>query len=187
MPQSVSYTLITLAVSAFALTSLDSVARVGRLSLQEFFMEEDREMGRAAKVFGNKWTATVLTLALAFLLAKVGYESIWPLFGSANQLLSALALISCAVFLKKTKRQGMMLWGPMFLMMAVTFTAIVLKIKELVTSLCREFDSGNVIQLVFAILLLILGVMVAAEGLQKLFCPGFRKPQEIKSEDSEKL
>lgn len=187
LPQSVSYTLITLAVSAFALTSLDSVARVGRLSLQEFFMEEDREMGRAAKIFGNKWTATVLTLALAFLLAKVGYESIWPLFGSANQLLSALALISCAVFLKKTKRQGMMLWGPMFLMMAVTFTAIVLKIKELVTSLCREFDSGNAIQLVFAILLLILGVMVAVEGLQKLFCPGFRKPQEIESEDSEKL
>ena len=121
------------------------------------------------------------------MLFRSGYESIWPLFGSANQLLSALALISCAVFLKKTKRQGMMLWGPMFLMMAVTFTAIVLKIKELVTSLCREFDSGNVIQLVFAILLLILGVMVAAEGLQKLFCPGFRKPQEIKSEDSEKL
>lgn len=169
LSQSVSYTLITLAVSAFALTSLDSVARVGRLSLQEFFMEEDREMGRAAKIFGDKWIATILTLVLAFLLAKVGYESIWPLFGSANQLLSALALVSCAVFLKRTNRQGKMLWGPMFLMMAVTFTAIVLKIKELVTSLCREFDSGNVIQLVFAILLLILGVMVAVEGLQKLF------------------
>ncbi|MDE7436751.1 MAG: carbon starvation protein A [Lachnospiraceae bacterium] len=177
LPQGVSYTLITLAVSAFALTSLDSVARVGRLSLQEFFMEEDREMGRAAKVLGNKWVATILTLALAFLLAKVGYESIWPLFGSANQLLSALALVSCAVFLKKTKRQGMMLWGPMFLMMAVTFTAIVLKIKELVTSLCQGFDSGNAIQLVFAILLLILGVMVAVEGLQKLF--GERKLRRI--------
>lgn len=169
LPQSVSYTLITLAVSAFALTSLDSVARVGRLSLQEFFTEEDRDTGRVAKVLGNKWIATVLTLALAFLLAKVGYESIWPLFGSANQLLSALALVSCAVFLKKTKRQGIMLWGPMFLMMAVTFTAIVLKIRDLVTSLCSEFDSGNVIQLVFAILLLVLGIMVAVEGLQKLF------------------
>ena len=187
LPQSVSYTLITLAVSAFALTSLDSVARVGRLSLQEFFMEEDREMGWAAKVFGNKWVATVLTLALAFFLAKAGYESIWPLFGSANQLLSALALISCAVFLKKTKRQGMMLWGPMFLMMAVTFTAIVLKIKELTASLCREFAFGNVIQLLFAVLSLIFGLILAAERLQKLFCPHFRKSHEIKDEDSEKL
>lgn len=181
LPQSVSYTLITLAVSAFALTSLDSVARVGRLSLQEFFMEEDREMGPVAKVFGNKWIATILTLALAFLLAKAGYESIWPLFGSANQLLSALALISCAVFLKKTKRQGMMLWGPMFFMMAVTFTAIVLKMKELITSLFQEFDSGNVIQLVFAILLLVLGIMVAVEGLQKLFCSRFRRSDDEES------
>ena len=172
LPQSVSYTLITLAVSAFALTSLDSVARVGRLSLQEFFMEEDKEMGRAARLFGNKWVATILTLVLAFLLAKVGYESIWPLFGSANQLLSALALVSCAVFLKKTKRQGVMLWGPMFLMMAVTFTAIILKIKELGTSLYKAFDSGKAVQLVFAVFLLILGVMVAVEGLQKLFRKG---------------
>lgn len=147
-------------------------------------MEEDREMGRAAKALGNKWTATIVTLALAFLLAKVGYESIWPLFGSANQLLSALALISCAVFLKKTKRQGIMLWGPMFVMMAVTFTAIILKIKELAVSLCRGFDSGNAIQLVFAILLLILGVMVAVEGLRKLFCPHART-QEIRAKDSE--
>jgi len=164
-----SYTLITLAVSAFALTSLDSVARVGRLSLQEFFMDDDKEMGVVAKVGSNKWFATIITLVLAFLLAKVGYESIWPLFGSANQMLSALALVSCAVFLKRTKRQGIMLWGPMFIMMAVTFTAIIVKIKDLVTSLSKTFDSGNAIQLTFAVLLLLLGVMVAVEGLKKLF------------------
>ena len=169
LSQNFSYTLITLAVSAFALTSLDSVARVGRLSLQEFFIEEDKENSKLSNIFGNKWVATIFTLAPAFLLAKIGYESIWPLFGSANQLLSALALVSCAVFLKKTKRQGIMLWGPMFIMMAVTFTAIVLKIKELVTSISIAFDSGNAIQLVFAVLLLILGVMVAIEGLSKLF------------------
>lgn len=79
-----------------------------------------------------------------------------------------------------------MLWGPMFFMMAVTFTAIVLKIKELVTSLFWEFDSGSAIQLVFAILLLVLGVMVAAEGLQKLFCPHFRRSDETETEDSAK-
>lgn len=65
-----------------------------------------------------------------------------------------------------------MLWGPMFLMMAVTFTAIILKIKELGTSLYKAFDSGKAVQLVFAVLLLILGVMVAVEGLQKLFRKG---------------
>ena len=168
MSQSFSYTLITLAVSAFALTSLDSVARVGRLSLQEFFMDDDKEMG-AAKLCSNKWFATIITLVLAFLLAKVGYESIWPLFGSANQMLSALALVSCAVFLKRTNRQGIMLWGPMFIMLAVTFTAIIFKIRDLVISLSKEFVSGDAIQLTFAVLLLILGIMVAVEGLKKLF------------------
>ncbi|MDD6608155.1 MAG: carbon starvation protein A, partial [Subdoligranulum variabile] len=116
MPHNIVFTLINLAVSAFALTSLDSVARIGRLSFQELFLDasiEDDKMEPWRKVLTNKYFATVITLILAYLLAKVGYKSIWPLFGSANQLLSALALIACAVFLKKTKRKGWMLWAPM--------------------------------------------------------------------------
>ncbi|MDD6445867.1 MAG: carbon starvation CstA family protein, partial [Lachnospiraceae bacterium] len=172
LPESISYTLITLAVSAFALTSLDSVARVGRLSFQELFIDDDtdtKNLSPVVKVLSNTWFATLLTLVLAFLLAKVGYLSIWPLFGSANQMLSALALLACAVFFKKTKRQGGYLWIPMFIMLGVTFTAIILKIRELVISLQAQFASGNVIQLVFAILLLILGIIVAVEGLRTLF------------------
>lgn len=169
LSESISYTLITLAISAFALTSLDSVARVGRLSFQEFWIEDDKEQTPFIKLMTNKYFATIITLVLAFLLAKVGYASIWPLFGSANQLLSALALIACAVFLKKTKRQGIMLWGPMFIMLAVTFTAIIFKIVELVSGFSKAVVPGNVLQLVFAVLLLLLGVMVAVEGLKKLF------------------
>ena len=66
----------------------------------------------------------IYTLVLAYLLTKVGYKEIWPLFGSGNQLLSVLALVACAVFLKKTKRQGAMLWIPMAFMIMVTFTAL---------------------------------------------------------------
>ena len=127
LPHSLVFTLINLAVSAFALTSLDSVARVGRLSFQEFFLDDDVDqdnMSPFLKVVTNKYFATVITLVLAYFLTKVGYAEIWPLFGSANQLLSVLALVACAVFLKKTKRQGFMLWGPMVFMMAVTFTAL---------------------------------------------------------------
>ncbi len=133
LPHSLVFTLINLAVSAFALTSLDSVARVGRLSFQEFFLDDDVDMERMSpvlKIVTNKYFATVLTLVLAYLLTKVGYAEIWPLFGSANQLLSVLALVACAVFLKKTKRQGFMLWGPMVFMMAVTFTALAMTITK---------------------------------------------------------
>ena len=134
LPHSLVFTLINLAVSAFALTSLDSVARVGRLSFQEFFLDEgvtEENMTPFQKVVTNKYFATIITLVLSFLLAKVGYAEIWPLFGSANQLLSVLALVACAVFLKKTKRQGWMLWVPMFFMMAVTFTALGMTIYKL--------------------------------------------------------
>ena len=173
LPHSLVFTLINLAVSAFALTSLDSVARVGRLSFQEFFLDEgvtDDNMTPFQKVVTNKYFATVITLVLAFLLAKVGYAEIWPLFGSANQLLSVLALVACAVFLKKTKRQGWMLWVPMFFMMAVTFTALGMTIYKLSGAFATTgLSLGNTLQLIFAILLLILGVIVAVQGVKKLF------------------
>lgn len=173
LPHNLIFTLINLAVSAFALTSLDSVARIGRLSFQEFFLDEgvtDDNMTPFQKVVTNKYFATVITLVLAFLLAKVGYAEIWPLFGSANQLLSVLALVACAVFLKKTKRQGWMLWVPMFFMMAVTFTALGMTIYKLSGAFATTgLSLGNTLQLIFAVLLLILGVIVAVQGVKKLF------------------
>ena len=172
LPHSLVFTLINLAVSAFALTSLDSVARVGRLSFQEFFLDDDVDqdnMSPFLKVVTNKYFATIITLVLAYFLTKVGYAEIWPLFGSANQLLSVLALVACAVFLKKTKRQGFMLWGPMVFMMAVTFTALSMTIVKLTKAfMTTGLDLGNTLQLVFAVLLLILGVLVAIQGVKKL-------------------
>ena len=173
LPYSLVFTLINLAVSAFALTSLDSVARVGRLSFQEFFMDDDTDeenMSPFLKVVTNKYFATAITLILAYLLAKVGYAEIWPLFGSANQLLSVLALIACAVFLKRTKRQGAMLWIPMVFMMAVTFTALGMTSFKLGNAfITTGLSLGNTLQLIFAVLLLILGVIVAVQGIKKLF------------------
>ena len=127
-----------MAVSAFALTSLDSVARIGRLSLQELFLDEDtnlEELSPFKKLMTNTYFSTGLTLVLAIILARIGYAQIWPLFGSANQLLSVLALVACAVFLKKTKRKSKMLYIPMLFMMAVTFTALSMTIFGLTGNL----------------------------------------------------
>ena len=172
LPHSLVFTLINLSVSAFALTSLDSVARIGRLSFQEFFIDEDTDMKNLSpfmKVVTNKYFSTIITLVLAYLLAKVGYAEIWPLFGSANQLLSVLALIACAVFLKKTKRQGAMLWIPMVFMMAVTFTALGMTIYKLSGQfVATGLSLGNTLQLIFAVLLLLLGVIVTIQGIKKL-------------------
>lgn len=167
LPHNIIFTLINLAVSAFALTSLDSVARIGRLSFQELFLDssiDDDNMDGWRKVVTNKYFATIITLILAYLLAKAGYKNIWPLFGSANQLLSALSLIACAVFFKKTNRKGWMLWVPMIIMLCVTLTALIQKIFALV----KDPTPGNILQLAFAVALFVLGIIVAMLGLKRL-------------------
>ena len=174
LPNTVVFTLINLAVSAFALTSLDSVARIGRLSFQELFLTtdiSDENMATWRKVVTNKYFATAITLILAYMLAQVGYQNIWPLFGSANQLLSALSLIACAVFFKKTNRNGKMLWIPMVIMLAVTLTALCMSIYSLSMAIINGTSvtlGGDILQLSFAVALLILGVLVAIRGFKKL-------------------
>ena len=175
IPQDVAFTLINLAVSAFALTSLDSVARVGRLAFQEFFLDssvDESNMSPVLKFLTSKYTATVATLVMAYALAKAGYASIWPLFGSANQLLSALALIACAVYLKRTNRKGWMLWVPMFVMLAVTLTALTMTIFAKFGGLFAGTSAnvgGDLLQGSFAVALFALGVIVAVQGVKKLF------------------
>lgn len=174
VPENISMTLITLAVSAFALTSLDSVARIGRLAFEEFFLDADvdeENMGPVAKVCTNKYFSTLVTLAVAFALATVGYKDIWPLFGSANQLLSAIALIACAVFFKKTNRKGWMLWIPMIIMLIVTLSMLAItiytKTSGIVTATTTNM-AGDLLQVSFAIALFVLGVIVAISGLKAL-------------------
>ncbi|MCD8138273.1 MAG: carbon starvation protein A [Planctomycetaceae bacterium] len=172
LPQELVYTVITLAVSAFALTSLDSVARVGRLAFQEMFLDSDGgKPGPVAAFFANRYVATFFTLLVGYLLALRGYADIWPLFGSANQLLAALALIACALFLKRTNREGWMLYVPMVLMLLVTFAALGLTIYQLVGKMAVEgaFSiASDGLQLVFAVLLLGLGIVVATACMAKL-------------------
>jgi carbon starvation protein len=174
IPKTLATVFMTMCVSALALTSLDSVARIGRMSFQELFYGDSTDpatMNPVQRVLTNKYFATVVTLAFGLALTLGGYDKVWPLFGSANQLLAALVLIALAVFLKTTGRTGWTLYIPMFVMLAVTFTALIQKSIALVTAFtngtAKPFVEG--LQLVVAILLMVLGVMVAFSCLTKLF------------------
>ena len=102
---------MTMCVSALALTSLDAVARIGRMSFQELFSVDDMEHAEGwRKLLCNVYFSTFITLVFGFILTKIGYANIWPLFGSANQLLSALVLSTLCVFLKVTGRSNKMLF-----------------------------------------------------------------------------
>lgn len=172
LPQSWGLCIMTMFVSALALTSLDAVARISRMSFQEFFeVEEGQEPSGLVKVLTNKYVSTIISLVCGYLLSLGGYVNIWPLFGAANQLLAAMVLISLAVFLKVTGRKGFMLYIPMVLMFIVTMTALVQAIYGIVMKL---FVTGGFVlmvdglQLVVAILLVALGLMIGFNSGSKL-------------------
>ena len=174
IPVQVATVFMTMCVSALALTSLDSVARIGRMSFQELFYGDTTDTSKMPgwqKVLTNKYFATIITLFFGYLLTLGGYNNIWPLFGSANQLLAALVLIALAVFLKTTGRTGWTLYIPMFVMLAVTFTALIQKTIALVSNVAGGQATFLVdgLQFIVAILLMVLGVLVAFSCLKKLF------------------
>ena len=175
IPEHVATCFMTMCVSALALTSLDSVARIGRMSFQELFLGEaadGSDLTGIRKLFANKYFATVITLVFGFLLCLGGYNNVWPLFGAANQLLASLVLIAISVFLLTTGRKGWMLYAPMCIMLVVTFTAL---IQAVIGIFRKIFVTGGFVfmidglQLIVALLLMALGLMVAVSCFKKLF------------------
>ena len=181
VPVYVATVFMTMCVSALALTSLDAVARIGRMSFQELFSVDDMEHAEGwRKLFCNTYFSTIITLAFGFLLTQVGYANIWPLFGSANQLLSALVLVTLCVFLKVTGRNNKMLFPPLIIMLCVTFTALVQRliamVKAIQTAASTTIPAGettwgavfiaNGLQLIIAILLIVLGVTIVVNSFK---------------------
>lgn len=171
VPQQIAACILTMCVSALALTSVDAVARIGRMSLQELFTpSEGEEKNAVQKLFTNTVFSTVLTLLGGYALCIAGYMSIWPLFGSANQLLSALVLTGLAVFLKSTGRKGWMLYGPMAIMFVVTMTALI----EQIIKIFGAISAGKFVlmvhglQLVVAVALIVLALLVVYHCVLKL-------------------
>ena len=172
IPVYVAQCFMTMCVSALAFTTLDSVARIGRMSFQELFTVDDMEHAEGWRKFlCNKYFSTILTLFLGYVLTQIGYTNIWPLFGSANQLLSALVLITLCVFLKVTGREFRTLVAPLLIMLAVTSTALV----ERVIALFHAYGAGTAVflveglQLIIAFLLMILGVIIVISCGKELF------------------
>lgn len=164
--------VITMCVSALALTTLDSVGRIGRMCFQELFTSgKPEKMSGLQKVLTNKYFATVITLFFGYLLCLGGYMNVWPLFGAANQLCAALVFISLSVFLKVTGRQGWMLYVPMGFMFAATMSALAMSIYGIVNKLVTGAPFGMLtdgLQLVVAIALIILALLIATNGLKTL-------------------
>lgn len=114
---------VALTVSAFALTTLDTCTRLARFTLQEYFEDVKQPLGQ--HLAKNRHLSTAVVVVLSVLLLKSGgFATLWPIFGSANQLLAALALLTVSVWLIKRKVNPTFVTLPMFFMFTVTLSSL---------------------------------------------------------------
>ncbi|OGW75224.1 MAG: hypothetical protein A2Z72_01275 [Omnitrophica bacterium RBG_13_46_9] len=106
-------------LNGFILTTLDTAARIGRYLTQELFRIK------------NRFGATIIVIALAGWLGLSGeWNEIWPIFGSANQLIAALTLIVITSWFLSKRKPVLYTLIPMIFMLATATGALILKILE---------------------------------------------------------
>ena len=171
--EAILYTLLVLTYSAFCLTSLDTATRLARFMFQEFWLEKGETAADVKedwkKLLVNPYFATGITVVLGVGLGMTGYAKIWGLFGAANQLLAGLGLLAVATWLGNIGRNNKMFLFPMGFMMVVTICSLALTVKNQIGIISAGgADWGPYAQTVFGVLLIILAVILAIEGIQTL-------------------
>ena len=172
--ESIAYTLLILAVSAFCLTSLDTATRLARYMFQELWIpvgETMESVTGARKFFSNPYIATLITVVIGIVLGMTGYTIIWPLFGAANQLLAALALLAVCAWLGNAGKNNKMFYIPMVFMLAVTLTSLVqtLYTKGLVLMAGTGDLFSAAVQAILAAILFVLAIVLAVKGAKTIF------------------
>ena len=178
-----TYTLLTLAVSVFALTSLDSGTRLARYMFAELFVPEGKtreELTGARKFFSNPFVATLIMVVIGCGMGFMGLNQIWGVFGAANQLLAGIAMLAVASWLGQVGKSNKMFFVPMVFMLAATGTSltmtIIAKIK-LIAGLVADKTAawGDWFQMIWSVGLIVLAVILVVEGVQVLAKPKAKK------------
>ncbi|GKZ01779.1 carbon starvation protein A [Paraclostridium bifermentans] len=169
IPFGIGKTFTSLAISAFALTSLDTATRLGRFIFQEFFDTNGLNNKEATKAnpLSNMYVSTTITVVCSGLLAVMGYEKIWPIFGSANQLLAAIALMAIAIWLANSNKSFKEFIIPIIFMFIVTIVSLCFNIKANI--------GVNYALVIIAVLLLVLAIILIKEAIM------FIKKEKIKN------
>ncbi len=162
--------LLILAVSTFCLTSLDTATRLARYLFQEFWLkngETYKDVNDFRKVLCHPFVATLITVVIGVSLGLGGYSKIWPLFGAANQLLAALALLAVASWLGNIGKNNKMFLFPMGFMLVMTLWSLCQTIMAKLGAISAgKGDTGAYLQLFFGVVLFILAIVLTVEGVQ---------------------
>ena len=169
----VIYALLTLAVSVFALTSLDSGTRLSRFMFSELFLKEGEATWKDAtgirKVLAQPLVGTLVMVIIGCVLGGLKLSAIWGLFGAANQLLAGLALMAVCAWLGNAGKNNKMFYIPMAFMLIATLCQLVITIVKKVGAVAAGAPWGDWFQLIFAAVMVVLAVFLAIEGIQNIF------------------
>ena len=165
--------LLTLAVSVFALTSLDTATRLSRFMFAELFLKEGEASWQDAsgvrKVLTHPLVGTGVMVVIGGTLGALQLSQIWGLFGAANQLLAGLALLAVAAWLGEVGKNNKMFLFPMCFMLVATICSLLLTIKTKFGMIGGGTAMwGDWFQLCFAVAMVVLAVILAVEGIQTL-------------------
>lgn len=130
VPKEFAIGLISVVVVSFAMTTLDSGTRLMRYNIEA--------LGSTFKIkpLKNRYLSTLIGIVAIgyFALMKIGGHpaglTLWELFGTTNQLLAALGLMAVSVYLFQIRRRSIYFTVPMGFMLAITLTAMVLKLID---------------------------------------------------------
>ncbi|MCQ2396482.1 MAG: carbon starvation protein A [Lentisphaeria bacterium] len=170
IPATVGTTFISLVISAFILTSLDTGTRLARCLWQELILPQESDNNSAAnaepsafrKVLSNRWTSTISIVVLSFILLQSGESTkIWPIFGSANQLLAAMTLLTVTLYLLRNKCRWLFAMLPMLFMFVISVFALI--------NLVKVNLGKNHLQVALGVILLAMAAILAALAAKKIF------------------
>ena len=174
------YALLTLAVSVFALTSLDTGTRLGRFLFSELFLRENEKSWKDAtgvrRFLAHPMVGTTFLVVIGCILGGLSLSQIWGLFGAANQLLAGIALMAVCAWLGQVGKNNKMFYVPMVFMLAATLSSLFITVKKkLVMIGAGEALWGDWFQLLFAAAMAILAIFLVVEGIQT-----FKKQKALK-------
>ena len=181
----------------FILTTVDTGTRVARYVLQELMGKVHKPFGNSAWLLGNLITSSLVVLGWGYLIYTGSISTIWPLFGTGNQLLATIALAVTTTFLINMGKQkyAWITAVPMCFVGVATLTAGVLSIRNIfwpLTSTPGQVFTGyldsvlmtvfivGVVLVVFSAVRRWIAVLTGAPAPQEAFGPPLTAAGDVK-------
>lgn len=144
-------------VSSFAMTTLDTTNRLARYTVAEMALPLKGKSDGAYRLLSNRWVASLIPAAIGIWLGWSGsFTILWPSFGSANQLIAAIALLTGTAWVtKRLKANSTRAFIPaMFLWVTVTAAMIWYAAVPLPATIAANPVTGITVMVIVIIMLL---------------------------------